>query len=136
MTSLKNSISLIAGSTLILGLAACGDTAETEATVDASAPEVAQDTASAVRIDCEPQGDAAVWIEKDAAGGVSYVTHMQSEMAPDAEAQSTALEATGMSAGRPGSRYSDESGNVIVWMLDDGTAEVTDNGSTFTCPSA
>ena len=88
------------------------------------------------RLDCEPLGDSAVWVETGEDGDHTLVTHLQSEMAPDAEPSRMALEATGASAGREGSRFSDENGEYIVWIMDDGTATVMAGENEVSCPAA
>ncbi|MXO90008.1 hypothetical protein [Pontixanthobacter aquaemixtae] len=105
---------------------------------EAEGDEAAGDSeaADAKRLDCEPLGDSAVWIETGEDGEHTLVTHMQSEMAPDAEPVEMAIEATGASAGREGSRLTDENGEYVVWIMDDGTATVKAGENEVSCPAA
>lgn len=129
--SIAKSLILVAASA---SLAACGgaaDDAQPEASEAASdAPAEVTETAG---LTCEPLGDVAVSIETAEGGEHTLVTQIQNEQDPDAEPSRLALEATGMSAGREGTRFADEGADYVVWMMDDGTATVNTGELSVNC---
>lgn len=116
-----------------VSLAACGGAADETAPADVAETEAPVVAAEVARLECEPLGDVSVWVETQEGGENTLVTHMQSEQEPDAEPNRMALEATGMSAGREGTRYADASAEYVVWMMDDGTATVNTGELSVNC---
>ena len=128
--TIKNSVVLaIATATL----AACGGAADEASPADVAETEAPTEVAEIAGLECESLGDVAVSIETSEDGEHTLVTHMQSEQAPDAEPSRMMLEATGLSAGREGTRFADANAEFVVWMMDDGTATVNTGDLSVNC---